>query len=77
MATDESVFHRVGVYVLENRHGMLGDLVFAIVWVTVVNAFFRLVDGPDWAYYMMMVAGVVAYFGFIFSVQMAVENEAE
>lgn len=75
MATDENVFHRIGVYVLENRRGMLGDLVFALVWVTLVNAFFQLVDGPNWAYYMMMVAGVVAYFGFIFSVQMAVETE--
>ena len=75
MATDENVFHRIGVYVLENRHGMLGDLVFALAWVTIVNAFFRLVDGPNWAYYLMMAAGVVAYFGFIFSVQMAVQQE--
>lgn len=75
MATDENVFHRIGEYILENRHGMLGDLVFALVWVTLVDAFFRLVDGPTWAYYMMMVAGVVAYFGFIYSVQLAVDLE--
>ena len=75
MATDENVFHRVGEYILENRRGMLGDLVFALVWVTLVDAFFRLVDGPTWAYYMLMVAGVVAYFGFIYSVQLAVDLE--
>lgn len=73
MGSDENVLHRIGVYVVENRRGMVGDLVFALVWVTIVNAFFRLVDGPDWAYYMMMVAGVVAYFGFIYSVQLATE----
>ena len=73
MASDGNVLHRIGVYVVENRRGMVGDLVFALVWVTVVNAFFRLVDGPDWAYYMLMVAGVVAYFGFVYSVQLAAE----
>lgn len=73
MASDENVLHRIGVYVVENRHGMVGDLVFALVWVTIVNAFFRLVDGPDWAYYLLMFAGVVAYFGFIYSVQLAAE----
>lgn len=71
MATDGSVFQRIGEYVLENRHGMLGDLVFALVWVTVVNAFFDLVDGPTWAYYVMMLSGIVAYFGFVYSVQLA------
>lgn len=75
MPTDENVFHRIGVYVLENRRGMLGDLVFALVWVTLVNAFFQVVDGPDWAYYLMLAAGVVAYFGFIYSLQLAVERE--
>ena len=75
MASDESTLHRLGVYVVENRRGMVGDLVFALVWVTMVNALFRLVDGPDWAYYLLMVAGVVAYFGFVFSVELAAEVE--
>lgn len=75
MATDENVFHRIGVYVLENRRGMLGDLVFALVWVTLVNAFFQVVEGPNWAYYLMLAAGVVAYFGFVYSLQLAVERE--
>lgn len=75
MATDENLLHRVGEYVVENRRGMVGDLVFAVVWVTLVNAFFRFVDGPTWAYYMFMLAGIVAYFGFVFSVQLAAEAE--
>lgn len=75
MGSDENVLHRIGVYVVENRRGMVGDLVFALVWVTIVNALFRLVDGPDWAYYMLMVAGVVAYFGFVFSVEHAIEAD--
>lgn len=75
MASDENVFHRIGEYVVENRHGMVGDLVFAIVWVTIVNAFFRLVDGPTWAYYMFMVAGVLAYFGLVYSAQVAMANQ--
>lgn len=75
MATDENLLHRVGVYVAEHRHGMVGDLVFAIAWVTLVNAFFRFVDGPTWAYYMFMLAGVVAYFGFVFSAQAAMAAE--
>lgn len=75
MATDGNLLHRIGEYVVENRRGMVGDLVFAVLWVTLVNAFFQLVDGPTWAYYMFMLAGIVAYFGFVFSVQFAVESE--
>jgi hypothetical protein len=71
MATDRSPVQRLGEYVVAHRRGMVGDLVFAIVWVTVVNAFFRLVDGPTWAYYLMMFAGVLAYFGFVYSFQAA------
>ncbi|WP_246999954.1 hypothetical protein [Halosolutus gelatinilyticus] len=59
----------------EERWGILADLVFAIVWVTTVDLFFRLVDGPTWAYYMLMVAGVVAYFGFFTSLKVAKETQ--
>ena len=75
MATDENLLHRVGVYVVENRRGMLGDLVFAVAWVTLVDVFFRFVDGPTWAYYLFMLAGVLAYFGFVFSAQAAMATE--
>ena len=76
MASDGNVFRRIGEYVVENRRGMFGDLVFAVVWVTLVNVFFELVDGPTWAYYMFMFAGILAYFGFVFSVEWAAEAES-
>jgi hypothetical protein len=75
MASDGNVFQRLGEYVVENRRGMVGDLVFAVVWVTLVNLFFRVVDGPTWAYYMFMAAGIVAYFGFVFSVEAAAQAD--
>lgn len=59
----------------EERWGILTDLAFAIAWVTIVELFFSLVDGPTWAYYMFMLAGVVAYFGLIFSFKMAVAQQ--
>jgi hypothetical protein len=46
---------------------MVHDLLFAVVWVTVVDLLFRFVQGPEWAYYLCMVGGVVAYFGFFWS----------
>lgn len=74
MASDRSLFRRLGEYVVENRRGLVGDFVFAVVWVTVVNVFFQLVDGPTWAYYLMMFAGVLAYFGFVYSMQLAIAD---
>lgn len=50
-------------YVAEHRYGLLTDLAFAVVWVTMVSVLFEVVDGPRWAYYMFMLAGVVAYYG--------------
>lgn len=54
-------------YVRENRSGMVVDLVFAVVWVTMVSVIFDVVQGPRWAYYLFMFAGVLAYFGFFSS----------
>jgi hypothetical protein len=53
---------------------MFTDLVFAVAWVTLVNVIFRVVDGPTWAYYMFMFAGVLAYYGFVFSLRTAEES---
>ena len=55
----------------EHGPGMLTDLAFAVVWVTVVSLLFEAVDGPRWAYYLFMFAGVVAYFGFFWSLELA------
>ncbi|WP_165874889.1 hypothetical protein [Natrarchaeobius oligotrophus] len=53
------------------RWGMVVDLAFAVAWVTMVHALFLVLDGPDWAYYGFMLAGVVAYFGFMGSLERA------
>ncbi|SDF78953.1 hypothetical protein [Halorientalis regularis] len=66
-----SIVDRISDHVREHRSGMVTDLVFALVWVTVVEVFFNFVDGPQWAYYMFMLAGIVAYFGFFWSLKMA------
>lgn len=55
----------------EERWGLLADLAFAVIWVTVVDVIFRALEGPDWAYYMFMLAGIVAYFGFFASLKLA------
>ncbi|AQL44110.1 hypothetical protein BV210_15970 [Halorientalis sp. IM1011] len=62
-------------HVREHRSGMVSDLLFALVWVTLVELFFRFVDGPQWAYYMFMLAGILAYFGFFWSLELAREQQ--
>lgn len=57
----------------EERWGMLVDLAFAICWVTAVDLLFRAVEGPTWAYYLLMVTGVVAYFAFVWNLELARE----
>jgi hypothetical protein len=74
MASDGNTLERLGEYILENRGGIVSDLVFAVVWVTLVTVIFRFVDGPDWAYYLFMLAGIVAYFGFFLSLEAALES---
>ncbi|MFU8867405.1 hypothetical protein [Natronococcus sp.] len=55
----------------EQRWGIFVDLVFAVSWVTMVEIIFRVLEGPTWAYYMFMLAGIVAYFGFVTSLETA------
>jgi hypothetical protein len=58
----------------EERWGILTDLAFAIVWVTLVEVVDVLLEPPTWVYYMLMLAGVVAYFGFMWNVELAVSQ---
>lgn len=67
----DGALERLGDYLREHRGGIVTDLVFALVWVTLVNALFGVVDGPTWAYYLLMAAGVVAYYGFFLSLETA------
>ncbi|WP_049923790.1 hypothetical protein [Halopiger djelfimassiliensis] len=57
------------------RWGILTDLAFAIGWVTLVELVFRVLEGPTWAYYMFMVAGIAAYYGLIWSFKLAVARQ--
>lgn len=66
-----SIAETIRNHVKEHRSGMVTDLVFAMFWVTMVSALFNVVDGPKWAYYMFMLAGVVAYYGFFWSLELA------
>ncbi|MEF8781619.1 MAG: hypothetical protein V5A39_07555 [Haloarculaceae archaeon] len=59
----------------EHRDGMMFDLVFALVWVTLVSLFVELVNGPQWAQYLLLAAGVPAYFGFVWSLEVAKEQQ--
>ena len=55
----------------EEKWGMFVDLVFAIAWVTMVELIFRFIDGPTWAYYLLMLSGIVAYFGLVWNLELA------
>lgn len=55
----------------EERWGILVDLLFAIAWVTLVDVLFQVVQGPTWAYYMMMLTGVVVYFALFWNFELA------
>ncbi|ELK46947.1 MULTISPECIES: hypothetical protein [Haloferax] len=69
-----SLAETIRTHVREHRSGMLTDLLFALAWVTVVSVLFDVLDGPQWAFYLCMGAGVVAYFGFFASVEAAREK---
>ena len=58
-------------YISEQKSGMIIDLVFACSWVTMVSILFNVLDGPQWAYYLCMLAGVIAYYGFFTSLTIA------
>ena len=59
----------------EHGSGMMADLAFAVAWVMGVSLFFDFVNGPQWAYYLFMLAGVAAYFGFFWSLDAAREGQ--
>ncbi|THE62966.1 hypothetical protein D8Y22_21185 [Salinadaptatus halalkaliphilus] len=68
-----SLTDRLREHVRDNRGGMLYDLMFAVVWVGLVSFLFDVVftDAPRWAFYMFMLAGIPAYFGFFISLEIA------
>lgn len=66
-----SAVDAVVAHVREHRSGMVVDLVFALAWVTLVSVLVELLNGPEWAYYVLMFGGVVAYYGFFASLRAA------
>jgi hypothetical protein len=56
-------------HVAEHHDGMLFDMVFAILWVTVVTLLFRGLGAPQLVYYGALASGVVAYYGFAMSLE--------
>ena len=74
-----SLDDRLRRHVKENKSGMLYDLMFAVVWVGFVAFLFDFVfvDAPTWAFYMFMLAGIPAYFGFFWSLELLEDPETE
>jgi len=70
-----SLVDSIVAHVAEHHDGMLFDLVFAIAWVTVVTLLFRGFGAPELVYYGALAAGVVAYYGFVASLECAREIE--
>jgi len=68
---------RLREHVRENRSGMVDDLLFAVAWVLLVSLLFEYVftTAPTYAYYLFMLAGIPAYFGFFASLAVARANE--
>lgn len=71
----QSLPERLRTHVSENRFGMVADLVFAVAWVTMVTVLFDVIPGPQWAYYLCLLAGIPAYFGFFISLEVALERQ--
>lgn len=71
-----SIGDRLREHVQENRTGMLHDFMFAVVWVGFVSLLFDFVftEAPTWAFYMFMLAGIPAYFGFFWSLELAKQS---
>jgi hypothetical protein len=67
---------RLKEHVEEHQTGMVFDLLFALAWVGLVSAFFSVVEGPQWAFYLFMLAGIPAYFGFTYSWSLAKETQS-
>jgi hypothetical protein len=76
MGSGKQLLETVGRHVEEHRGGMVVDFVFALAWVTVVTVVFDLLPGgPQWLYYLTLLGGVVAYFGFFWSLEAVRESE--
>lgn len=62
-------------YLDREGHGMVFDLVFAIVWVGLISVLFSGIGGPQWLYYVLLLGGIPAYFLFISSWEFAKQQQ--
>ncbi|WP_338730076.1 hypothetical protein [Haladaptatus sp. DJG-WS-42] len=62
-------------HVQNHRDGMVVDLAFALCWVTGVTILFDVLQGPEWAYQLCLLSGVIAYFGFFASLSVAKQKQ--
>ncbi|WP_458210161.1 hypothetical protein [Haladaptatus sp. NG-SE-30] len=69
-----SLVENLDEHIRENRSGMFVDLVFALAWVSIVSIIFGTLGSPQWAYYLAMFGGVVAYYGFFGSLEVVKQN---
>lgn len=74
-----SLGDRLQEHFSDNSQGMLYDLLFAVAWATFISMLFRFifVSAPTWAYYLFMLCGIPAYFGFFWSLEMARAQQQE
>jgi len=68
-----SLIERLREHARDHKQGMIHDLMFAVIWVAVISLLFDFVfvSAPWWALYLFLLAGIPAYFGFVFSLQQA------
>lgn len=71
IAANSGIVATVRNHVQNHRDGMVVDLAFALCWVTAVTILFDLLQGPEWAYQLCLLSGVIAYFGFFASLSAA------
>lgn len=57
----------IGEHVQDNQTGIMFDLLFALIWVGLVSVFFAAVDGPQWAYYLLLLTGIPGYYVWVYS----------
>ncbi|MFC7019264.1 MULTISPECIES: hypothetical protein [Haloarcula] len=66
----------IGRHIREHRSGMVVDMVFAIAWVTVVTVVLDvLMSAPQWLYYLTLLGGIVAYYGFFWTLEAVAADE--
>lgn len=74
-----SLGDRLQNHLRDNRQGMVHDALFALGWVGFISILFDFVfvSAPTWAYYLFLLSGVPAYFGFFWSLEIAKAQQAE